>query len=66
MSEPQMVDDFVFTKTSPWPGVGTSNSFSSTVLLPGSIAPCIFFAIFHILSDAIFITLYLSRGYLAI
>ena len=41
MSEPQIVVLFVRTRTSPWPGVGTSNVRSSTVLLPGRIAPCI-------------------------
>ena len=39
MSEPQMVVLFVRTRTSPWPGVGTSNVRSSTVLLPGRTAP---------------------------
>ena len=39
MSEPQIVVLLVRTRTSPWPGVGTSNVRSSTVLLPGRIAP---------------------------
>src|ERR1035441_1723931 len=42
MSEPQMVDAFMRSSTSPWPGTGTSTSFSSTVLLPGRYAPFMF------------------------
>src|ERR1039457_2901386 len=39
MSEPQMVDAFIRSSTSPWPGTGTATSLSSTVLLPGRYAP---------------------------
>src|ERR1035437_3465886 len=39
MSEPQMVEAFMRSSTSPWPGAGTATSFSSTVLLPGRNAP---------------------------
>src|ERR1035438_10580977 len=42
MSEPQIVDAFMRSSTSPWPGTGTSTSFSSTVLLPGRYAPFMF------------------------
>src|ERR1039457_4241362 len=42
MSEPQMVDAFMRSSTSPWPGTGTATSFTSTVLLPGRYAPFIF------------------------
>ena len=41
MSEPQIVVLFVRTRTSPWPGVGTSKVRSSTVLFPGRTAPSI-------------------------
>jgi hypothetical protein len=36
-----MVLALVFIRTCPCPGVGTSKSFISTVLLPGRIAPFI-------------------------
>src|ERR1035441_3465552 len=42
MSEPQMVDAFMRSSTSPWPGTGTATSLSSTVLLPGRYAPFMF------------------------
>src|ERR1035437_10306734 len=42
MSEPQMVEAFMRSSTSPWPGTGTATSFSSTVQLPGRYAPFIF------------------------
>jgi hypothetical protein len=41
MSLPQIVDAFICTSTSPWPGLGTSNSLISTPELPGRIAPII-------------------------
>ena len=41
ISLPQMVEAIVFTSTWPWLGVGMGNSRSSTVLLPGKIAPII-------------------------
>src|ERR1035438_9013533 len=37
-----MVDAFMRSSTSPWPGTGTATSFSSTVLLPGKYAPFMF------------------------
>src|ERR1035441_4098626 len=42
MSEPQMVDAFMRSSTSPWPGAGTATSCNSTVLLPGRNAPFMF------------------------
>src|ERR1019366_9588570 len=48
MSEPQMVDAFMRSSTSPWPGAGTATSFSSTVLLPGRYAPFMFDRSFRI------------------
>jgi hypothetical protein len=52
ISLPQMVVALVCTNTCPCPGTGTSKSFSSTVLSPGSTAPFIniFTAIFSSLS----------------
>jgi hypothetical protein len=35
MSDPQMVEAFMRSSTSPCPGSGTATSRSSTVLLPG-------------------------------
>ena len=40
MSLPQIVDDLVRTRTSPCPGCGISYVRNSTVLFPGSTAPC--------------------------
>src|ERR1035437_9246924 len=48
MSEPQMVEAFMRSSTSPWPGAGTATSFSSTVLLPGRNAPFMFDRSFRI------------------
>src|SRR5271157_3378072 len=45
ISEPQIVDAFIRSSTSPWPGSGTATSFSTVVLSPGKYAPCIVVAI---------------------
>jgi len=41
MSDPQMVEAFMRSSTSPWPSSGTGAARSSTVLLPGKYAPVI-------------------------
>ena len=53
MSEPQIVEAFVLTTTWPWPGFGMGNSFSSTVLLPGRIAPRIFLSMSFLLQSSL-------------
>jgi hypothetical protein len=40
MSEPQMVDAFIRSSTSPCAGAGTGTSRNSVVLFPGRYAPC--------------------------
>jgi hypothetical protein len=41
MSDPQMVEDFMRSRTWPHPGSGTAYERISAVLFPGSTAPCI-------------------------
>src|ERR1019366_5805166 len=38
-SEPQMVEDFIRSSTSPWPGSGTATCLRTVVLSPGRYAP---------------------------
>jgi hypothetical protein len=50
ISDPQMVEDFMRSRTWPHPGSGTAYERISAVLFPGSTAPCISVFVFMLMS----------------